>query len=69
MTTLDTGIEGRNKHMQSPDFLDTAKFPKATLKLKQVKTSGDKALAPNKALIVVNKYGEEGDTDCVAKEK
>ena len=52
MTTLDTGIEGRNRHMQSEDFLDTARFPKATLTIKKVKTSGDRALAPNKPVAV-----------------
>src|SRR5262249_16093746 len=52
MTTLDTGIDGRNRHMQSTDFLDTAQFPKATLAIKKIKTAGDKGLAHGKPVVV-----------------
>ena len=53
LSTLSTGIDGRDKHMKSPEYLDTAKFPKATFKSKKVTVlEGDKALLPNKITTV-----------------
>jgi polyisoprenoid-binding protein YceI len=45
---LDTGIEGRNKHMKSPEYLDTARLPRAVFKSKRVKALGDKVVAPQR---------------------
>ncbi len=35
-TTVNTGVEGRDKHLNSPDFFDTAKFPQMTFASKQI---------------------------------
>ncbi|MDI1336135.1 MAG: YceI family protein [Lacunisphaera sp.] len=44
--TIDVGAmttdnEGRDKHVKSPDFFDTAKFPTATFKSKSFKKTGE----------------------------
>ena len=53
LSTLSTGIDGRDKHMKSAEYLNTDKFPKAAFKSKSVKlVEGDKALAPNKVTTV-----------------
>jgi polyisoprenoid-binding protein YceI len=41
-TTVNTGFADFNGHIQSEDFLDTAKFPKATFKSTKVVFAGDK---------------------------
>ena len=41
-TTVNTGFADFNGHIQSEDFLDTAKFPKATFKSTKVVFEGDK---------------------------
>jgi polyisoprenoid-binding protein YceI len=38
---LTTDSEGRDKHLKSPDFFDTAKFPSATFKSKSWKKTGE----------------------------
>ncbi|HET6372242.1 MAG TPA: YceI family protein [Candidatus Polarisedimenticolia bacterium] len=40
-TSLDSGVEGRDKHLKSPDFLDVEKFPSITFKSKKVEKAGD----------------------------
>ena len=39
--SIDTANEKRDGHVKSPDFLDVAKFPKATFVSKSVKPTGD----------------------------
>lgn len=41
MTSIDTGVEQFNRHIQGEDFLDTAKFPTATFKSTKVIFKGD----------------------------
>src|SRR5690606_2700993 len=36
LTSLDTGIDLRNEHMRSEQWLDTAKYPKATFTLTKI---------------------------------
>ncbi len=45
MTSVDTGYATFNEHIQAEDFLDTAKYPKATFKSTKVKFDGDKPVA------------------------
>ena len=42
VTSLDSGVPDRNKHLMAPDFLDSAKFAKATAKVSGVKKAGTK---------------------------
>ncbi|WP_199222071.1 YceI family protein [Limnohabitans sp. Jir72] len=42
MTSVNTGSVDFNGHIQGEDFLDTAKFPKATFKSSKVVFEGDK---------------------------
>jgi polyisoprenoid-binding protein YceI len=44
-TTVNTGFADFNGHIQGEDFLDTAKFPKATFKSTKVLFDGDKPSA------------------------
>jgi polyisoprenoid-binding protein YceI len=39
-TSIDTGNPGREKHLNSPDFFDTAKFPEITFKSTKVAAKG-----------------------------
>ena len=39
-SSIDTGNAGRDGHLKSPDFFDTAKFPTITFKSKKVTSSG-----------------------------
>lgn len=41
LTHVKTGIDKRDAHMRSKDFLDTAKFPTAAFKLTSVEITGD----------------------------
>src|SRR5579884_740940 len=52
LSTLQTGIDGRDKHMKSPEYLDTAKFAKATFKSTRIKPLAGKALGHDEALPV-----------------
>ena len=40
-SSIDTHQEGRDKHVKSPDFLDTAKFPTITFKSTKIEKGGD----------------------------
>jgi polyisoprenoid-binding protein YceI len=44
-TSVDTGYDTFNEHIQGADFLDTAKFPTATFKSTKVRFEGDKPVA------------------------
>jgi polyisoprenoid-binding protein YceI len=39
-TSIDTGDAGRDKHLNSPDFFDTAKFPDITFKSSKITAKG-----------------------------
>jgi polyisoprenoid-binding protein YceI len=41
-TSLKTGIDKRDGHLNTPDFLDTKKFPKITIDIDKVKKKTDK---------------------------
>ena len=41
-TSLKTGADKRDAHLNTPDFLDTKKFPKITVDIDKVKKAGDK---------------------------
>lgn len=44
-TSVDTGFDVFNGHIQGPEFLDTAKYPTATFKGDKVRFEGDKPVA------------------------
>lgn len=44
-TSLKTGADKRDAHLQTPDFIDTQKFPKITINVDKVKKKADKAYA------------------------
>ena len=37
ISSIDTKNDSRDKHLNAPDFFDSAKFPKATLEMKSLK--------------------------------
>ena len=41
-TSLKTGIDKRDAHLNTPDFIDTKKFPKITVDIDKVKKKADK---------------------------
>ena len=41
VTSVDTGVAPRDKHLKSPDFFDADKFPTMTFKSTSVKKAGD----------------------------
>lgn len=43
--SIDTGHEGRDQHLKSPDFFNAAEFPTITFKSKEVKKAKDGKLA------------------------
>src|SRR5690606_2721288 len=45
MTSIDTGFETFDEHIQGEDFLDTAKYPTATYKSTKVVFEGDKPVS------------------------
>lgn len=45
MTSVNTGFDPFNKHIQSPDFLDSAQFPTATFKSTKVVFDGNKPVS------------------------
>ncbi len=55
-TSLSSGIPDRDAHLQSPDFLDVAKFATVTVKVDNVKKSGEKTYTADATL---NLHGVE----------
>lgn len=43
--SIDTGIEGRDKHLRTPDFFDAEKFPEITFQSKRVEKKGAQFVA------------------------
>jgi polyisoprenoid-binding protein YceI len=43
LTSIDSGMAKRDNHIMSPDLIDSAKFATATIKIDNVKSTGDKA--------------------------
>ena len=43
LTTLSSGIEKRDNHLKSPDYIDVGKFATLTINVDNVKKKGDKA--------------------------
>lgn len=41
MTSVDTGVESRDKHLMNADFFDVEKFPTMTFKSTKVEPAGD----------------------------
>lgn len=52
MTSVNTGFADFNGHLQSEDFFDTAKHPRATFKSTGVKFEGDKPVAIDGVLTI-----------------
>jgi polyisoprenoid-binding protein YceI len=52
MTSVNTGFADFNGHLQSEDFFDTAKHPRATFKSTGVRFEGDKPVAVDGVLTI-----------------
>lgn len=52
MTSIDTGFDEFDTHIQGADFLDTAKFPTATFKSTKVNFEGDKPVSIDGNLMI-----------------
>ncbi len=68
---IDTGNEGRDRHLKSPDFFDVKQFPEITFVGKQFEKSGDKGmkvtgeltmLGKTKPVVVTLSFVGEGET-------
>ena len=55
-SALSSGVTKRDDHLRSPDYLDVAKFPKATVKIANVKKAGERAYTAD---ATVNIHGVE----------
>lgn len=44
-TSIDTGIEGRDRHLRTPDFFDVEKFPELTFKSSRIEKKGKNFIA------------------------
>jgi polyisoprenoid-binding protein YceI len=62
MKTVNTGSTDFNGHIQGEDFLDTAKFPKATFKSTKVVFEGDKP-ASIEGQLTIKGVSKAGDPD------
>jgi polyisoprenoid-binding protein YceI len=56
IASLSSGIPKRDTHLNTPDYLDSATFPKATVKVANVKKTGDKTYTAD---ATVNIHGVE----------
>ena len=44
-TSVDTGIEGRDRHLRNPDFFDVEKFPEIMFKSERIEKKGKQFIA------------------------
>lgn len=44
-TSIDTGIEGRDRHLRTADFFDVEKFPEITFKSERIEKKGKQFIA------------------------
>jgi polyisoprenoid-binding protein YceI len=44
-TSINTGIEGRDRHLRTPDFFDVEKYPEITFKSERVEKKGKNFIA------------------------
>ena len=44
-SSVDTGIEGRDRHLRNPDFFDVEKFPEITFKSERIEKKGKQFIA------------------------
>lgn len=44
-TSIDTGIEGRDRHLRNADFFDVEKFPEITFKSERIEKKGKQFIA------------------------
>lgn len=56
IASLSSGIPKRDNHLKHPDYLDVATFPKATVKVANVKKAGDKSYTAD---AIMNIHGVE----------
>lgn len=56
IASLSSGIPKRDAHLNTPDYLDSATFPKATVKVANVKKTGEKTYTAD---ATVNIHGVE----------
>lgn len=54
--SLSSGIPKRDNHLKNPDYLDVTVFPKATVKVANVKKTGDKSYTAD---AIMNIHGVE----------
>ena len=54
--SLKSGVDDRDAHLKNPDYLEVDKFPKATIKVDNVKKTGDNAYSAD---ATVNVHGVE----------
>lgn len=52
---IDTGNEGRDRHLKSPDFFDAKQFPEITFVGKQFEKTGDKTMKVTGDLTMLGK--------------
>lgn len=66
LTTLKTGVDKRDEHMRSADFLDTARFPTATFELTRIEIKGDPRQAGGATGTAYGKLTLKGNTKEIA---
>lgn len=44
-TSVDTGIDGRDRHLRNPDFFDVEKFPEITFQSERIEKKGKQFIA------------------------
>lgn len=62
LTKVKTGIDKRDAHMRSADFLNTKKYPNATFTLSRIKINGDPKARGGATAIGTGKFTLKGTT-------